>query len=152
VVDCKSVGSGEPALIYLGRYLYRGVIAEKDIVACGDGQVGFRYRNAKTGRMEQRTVSGAEFPVAGPAACAAQGLSPCAQLRLSASELQAADRLAAPAAQVRSGPVAGLGQGTGADSVFACCGAVMVIVKTRIRSVSEAACRSPLSSRGLLTM
>ena len=23
VVDCKSVGSGEPALIYLGRYLYR---------------------------------------------------------------------------------------------------------------------------------
>jgi hypothetical protein len=26
VVDCKSVGSGEPALIYLGRYLYRGVI------------------------------------------------------------------------------------------------------------------------------
>jgi hypothetical protein len=24
VVDCKSVGTGEPALIYLGRYLYRG--------------------------------------------------------------------------------------------------------------------------------
>jgi hypothetical protein len=31
VVDCTSVGSGEPALIYLGRYLYRGVIREKDI-------------------------------------------------------------------------------------------------------------------------
>jgi hypothetical protein len=29
VVDCKSVGSGEPALIYLGRYLYRGVIRER---------------------------------------------------------------------------------------------------------------------------
>jgi hypothetical protein len=61
VVDCKSVGSGEPALIYLGRYLYRGVIQENDIVACKDGQVSFRYRNAKTERMEQRTVSGALF-------------------------------------------------------------------------------------------
>jgi hypothetical protein len=61
VVDCKSVGSGESALIYLGRYLYRGVIAEKDIVACKDGQVSFRYRNAKTGTMERRTASGAHF-------------------------------------------------------------------------------------------
>jgi hypothetical protein len=61
VVDCKSVGSGEKALIDLGRYLYRGVIAERDIVACDDAQVRFRYRNAKTGRMERRTVSGAHF-------------------------------------------------------------------------------------------
>jgi hypothetical protein len=61
VVDCKSVGSGASALIYLGRYLYRGVIREQDIVACRDGQVIFRYRHAKTGRMEQRTVAGADF-------------------------------------------------------------------------------------------
>jgi hypothetical protein len=61
VVDCKSVGSGDKALIYLGRYLYRGVIREQDIVAVGCGQVGFRYRNAKTGRFERRTVSGADF-------------------------------------------------------------------------------------------
>jgi hypothetical protein len=61
VVDCKSVGSGEKALIYLGRYLYRGVIREQDIVACRDGQVSFRYRNAKTGKMELRTVTGAHF-------------------------------------------------------------------------------------------
>ena len=49
VVDCKSVGSGHKALGYLGRYLYRGVIREKDIVACGEGQVAFVYRDAKTG-------------------------------------------------------------------------------------------------------
>jgi len=61
VVDCKSVGSGEKALIYLGRYLYRGVIAEKDIVACDNGQVRFRYHNAKTAWMKQRTVSGTHF-------------------------------------------------------------------------------------------
>ena len=61
VVDCKSVGTGEKALVYLGRYLYRGVIQEKDIVACDDGQVSFRYRNAKTGKRERRTVSGEDF-------------------------------------------------------------------------------------------
>lgn len=61
VVDCKAVGSGAAALIYLGRYLYRGVIREQDIVACGDGQVTFRYRNAKTGRVERRTLAGADF-------------------------------------------------------------------------------------------
>lgn len=61
VVDCKAVGSGQTALIYLGRYLYRGVIREADIVACADGQVTFRYHNAKTGKRERRTVSGAQF-------------------------------------------------------------------------------------------
>ena len=61
VVDCKSVGSGEAALIYLGRYLYRGVIREKDIIACADGQVSFRYRHAKTGKLERRSVPGAHF-------------------------------------------------------------------------------------------
>lgn len=61
VVDCKSVGSGDKALIYLGRYLYRGVIQEKDIVACRDGNVTFRFKDSKTKMMAFRTVSGAEF-------------------------------------------------------------------------------------------
>ncbi len=61
VVDCKSVGSGEKALVYLGRYLYRGVISEKNIVACDDGQVTFRFTNAKTGKVERRTLPGAKF-------------------------------------------------------------------------------------------
>jgi hypothetical protein len=61
VVDCKSVGSGAKALVYLGRYLYRGVISEKDIVGCADGQVSFRYRDGKTGKLERRTVPGAQF-------------------------------------------------------------------------------------------
>jgi len=61
VVDCKSVGTGKPALIYLGRYLYRGVIREQDILACDNGQVRYRLRNAKTGKFEQRTVPGAHF-------------------------------------------------------------------------------------------
>jgi hypothetical protein len=61
VVDCRSVGSGDSALIYLGRYLYRGVIREQDIVACQDGTVTFRYRDARTQKMEVRTVPGAQF-------------------------------------------------------------------------------------------
>jgi hypothetical protein len=61
VVDCKAVGSGEKALIYLGRYLYRGVIRERDIVSCQDGQVSFRYRDAKSGKTLLRSVAGAEF-------------------------------------------------------------------------------------------
>lgn len=61
VVDCKGVGSGEKALVYLGRYLYRGVLQEKDIVNCEEGQVTFRYRDGKTRRTQIRTLPGAEF-------------------------------------------------------------------------------------------
>ena len=61
VVHCKSVGSGEKALIYLGRYLYRGVIREKDILACDEARVRFRYRDAKSGQLEQRSLPGADF-------------------------------------------------------------------------------------------
>ena len=61
VVDCKSVGSGHKALVYLGRYLYRGVIQERDILRCERGQVTYRWRDSKTKKQEQRTVSGVEF-------------------------------------------------------------------------------------------
>ena len=61
VVNCQSVGSGDKTLIYLGRYLYRGVIQEKNIIACKDGMVTFRYQNSKPKRMEYRTVPGAKF-------------------------------------------------------------------------------------------
>ena len=61
VVDCKGVGDGEKALVYLGRYLYRGVIQEKDILSCENGQVRFRYRDSKTGKSTVRAVSGAAF-------------------------------------------------------------------------------------------
>lgn len=61
VVHCKAVGSAAKALIYLGRYLYRGVIREKDILSCQDGQVTFRYQNSQARRMERRTLAGADF-------------------------------------------------------------------------------------------
>lgn len=61
VVDCKAVGEGSKAIIYLGRYLYRGVIREKDILKVENGRVTFCYKNSETQQMETREVSGAKF-------------------------------------------------------------------------------------------
>jgi len=61
VADCKSVGNGEQALIYLGRYLYRGVIRETDLLSCENGQVSFRYRDSQSGEIKVRTLPGADF-------------------------------------------------------------------------------------------
>lgn len=54
-------GRRRAALRYLGRYLYRGVIAERDILRCQDGMVTFRYRDAKTGKAATRTLAGEDF-------------------------------------------------------------------------------------------
>ena len=61
VVDCKAVGEGNKAIIYLGRYLYRGVIREKDILKVENGNVTFRYKDSQTKQTETRTVDGAKF-------------------------------------------------------------------------------------------
>jgi len=61
IVNVKSVGSGDKALVYLGRYLYKGVIQEKDIIACNDGMVTFRYRESDTNEVKYRTLSGIKF-------------------------------------------------------------------------------------------
>ncbi|WXG55573.1 MAG: transposase [Candidatus Sedimenticola sp. (ex Thyasira tokunagai)] len=55
------VGGSRKALIYLGRYLYRGVIQEKDIVTCKDGKVTYRYKDSKTKKMVYKTVQGETF-------------------------------------------------------------------------------------------
>ena len=61
IADVKSVGQGDTALVYLGRYLYKGVIQENDIIACQNGEVTFRYRDSKTQHLCTRTLSGAKF-------------------------------------------------------------------------------------------
>jgi hypothetical protein len=60
VVDCKHVGRGDQALTYLGKYLYRGVLQEKDILRCENGQVTFRYTE-NSGTVKTRTLPGADF-------------------------------------------------------------------------------------------
>jgi len=61
VVDCRHVGQGNKALVYLGQYLYRGVIAEKNILSSQGGQVTFRYQNSKTKRFVTRTLPAVNF-------------------------------------------------------------------------------------------
>lgn len=61
VAHCKQVGAGAKAIAYLGRYLYRGVIREKDILRVGDNGVTFRYRDSDSGKWATRTVAGVEF-------------------------------------------------------------------------------------------
>jgi hypothetical protein len=118
VAHCQSVGSGEKALIYLGRYLYRGIIREPDLPACENGRVSFRYRNATTGKVEKRSLAGADFLWLLLQHGAAQGVSSRAQLRLPARQLQAADRLAASLAEVRSQPLHATAQGAASDALL----------------------------------
>jgi hypothetical protein len=60
VVNCKYVGNGDKALTYLGKYLYRGVLQEKDILRCENDMVTFRYRE-NSGTIKTRTLPGEDF-------------------------------------------------------------------------------------------
>jgi len=61
VVDCDHVGNGITALKYLSRYLYRGVISEKNIVSNQNGRVTFKYIESDTGNTRYRTLKGEDF-------------------------------------------------------------------------------------------
>jgi hypothetical protein len=61
VVDCTYVGKGITALKYLSRYLYRGVISEKNIVSNQNGRVTFKYIESRTGKTLYRTLKGEDF-------------------------------------------------------------------------------------------
>ena len=134
VVDCKSVGTGEKALIYLGRYLYRGVIREKDIVACSETTVTFIYQDAKTAKSARRTVSGAQFLWLVLQHVLPKGFRRARNfgfLHPNCKRLIALVHLLLRV--VPSGSAAWFK--ARAPILCACCGAVMVIVKTRLRSV-----------------
>ena len=61
VVHCTRVGKGLPALKYLSRYLYRGVILENNIVSSQNGNVTFKYVESHTGKPRYRTLKGEDF-------------------------------------------------------------------------------------------
>lgn len=61
VVDCRCVGSEVSALKYLSRYLYRGVISEKQLLKDEGRQVTFSYPEGGTGKRCARTVDGVQF-------------------------------------------------------------------------------------------
>ena len=61
VVDCQHVGHGLPALKYLSRYLYRGVI-NNDHLLSDDGEfVTFEYTDSITKQKKTRRMKGEDF-------------------------------------------------------------------------------------------
>ena len=150
VVDCEPVGTGEPALIYLGRYLYRGVIREKDIVSCDNGQVSFRYQNAKTSRMEPRTLSGADFLWLMLQHVLPKGFRRARNFGFLHPNCKRLIALLHVVLKFAPGwSVAWVKER--APMLCSCCGAVMVIVKTRIRSVfSGGGVSAPIVPEGVL--
>lgn len=60
VVDCAHVGKGLPALKYLSRYLYRGVISDKQIIVDDGSNVTFSYTD-NTGKTCTKTLKGEDF-------------------------------------------------------------------------------------------
>jgi hypothetical protein len=61
VVHSKPVGSGDKALRYLARYLYRVAIANTAIVQADDHSIRFRFRDSEHQRQHSCTLKPAEF-------------------------------------------------------------------------------------------
>ncbi|WP_250655631.1 IS91 family transposase [Alkalimarinus coralli] len=61
VTQCEHVGQGESAFVYLARYLYRGVISEKNITRYEQGRVTFKYQENKSKQWLTRTEPATEF-------------------------------------------------------------------------------------------
>ena len=133
MVDCKCVGDGRKAIVYLGRYLYRGVIQERDIVGCDGVRVTYRWRESKSGKSMTRTVSGATFLWLVLQHVLPRGLRRSRNhgfLHPNSKRLIALLRLLVFRAPPPVPPTLRPGL------VCRCCGAAMVILKRRIRPVS----------------
>ena len=61
VVQCQHVGQGLPALKYLSRYLYRGVIRNQNIINDDGTFVTFQYKESGTGKIKKRKLRGEDF-------------------------------------------------------------------------------------------
>ena len=123
------------------------MIAEKDILACQDGQVSFRYRDARTGKVGRRTVSGAQFlwlvlqhvlPKGFRRARNFGFLHPNCKRLIALLHLLLKFAPARALAWVKAR----------APILCSCCGAVMVIVRTRIRSGLSGGTKAPIVAEG----
>ncbi|MCB1676670.1 MAG: transposase [Halioglobus sp.] len=61
VVHCKQAGRGLQALQYLSRYLYRGVISDRNLLADDGERITFRYKDSRSHRWQTRTLAGEDF-------------------------------------------------------------------------------------------
>jgi hypothetical protein len=61
VVNIKAAGQGAPAMKYLSKYLYRGVIQERNILSDDNGVVTFEYLDAETKTRKTRSLPAVDF-------------------------------------------------------------------------------------------
>ena len=60
-LNIKAAGRGEPAMKYLSKYLYRGVIQERNIISDENGIITFKYLDAESGQHKTRALPAADF-------------------------------------------------------------------------------------------
>lgn len=61
VVHSKSVGTGEKALAYLARYVFKVALGDDRIVSDKDGLVTFRYEDSRTRKQKLCSLAAEEF-------------------------------------------------------------------------------------------
>lgn len=61
IVQCQRIGRGQHALRYLSRYLYRGVISNRNILDDDGNEVTFRFKDSQTQQWQTRSVAGEDF-------------------------------------------------------------------------------------------
>jgi hypothetical protein len=61
VAHCVHMGKGLPALKYLSRYLYRGVMNENNLIADDGTTITFRYQDGESGVTKTRSMTGETF-------------------------------------------------------------------------------------------
>jgi len=61
VIHCQSVGSGEHACEYLSRYLFRGVISEKNLKREENGDISYTYQDRETKQWKKLRKSPEDF-------------------------------------------------------------------------------------------
>jgi endogenous inhibitor of DNA gyrase (YacG/DUF329 family) len=59
--QCQHVGRGLPALQYLARYLYRGVISECNIIDDDGRHVTYQYQDSESKQTRTRSLRGEDF-------------------------------------------------------------------------------------------
>lgn len=60
-LDCRNVGSGENALRYLSRYIFRPAISNNNILSLIDGIVTFRYKERESGQWKYMKLPALQF-------------------------------------------------------------------------------------------
>ena len=123
------------------------MIREEDILSCQDGQVCFRYRHAKTKRIEQRTVSGAEFLWLVLQHVLPKGFRRARNFGFLHPNCKRLIALLQVVLQFDPGRALAWVR-TRAPILCACCGAVMAIVKTRLRSPFGGTPEPSVAARG----